>query len=80
MIRVFQLLLAGNTMVFCNAQVIVSCFQVVSSLRVNLAKSELVAIWEWVDKSLVARVLGCKEGSCLLYAWGCLLGLSLGQW
>lgn len=69
-------------MIFCDADVrqlgflrcLLRCFEVVSGLNINLAKSELFGIGDVPDIGNLAWILGCKIG-ILPSAY---LGLSLG--
>ena len=61
-------LFVDDTLIFCEAypeqiryvQLIVLCFEAVSRLRVNLGKSELVAIGEVDNNGELANILGCN--------------------
>ena len=50
-------------------------FEVVSGLKINLGKSELVAVGAVHNIELLVAVLGCKQGSLPMK----YLGLSLGE-
>ena len=79
---VFHLLFAYDTLIFCDAnidQMLILCmmliwFEVVSGLKVNLGKSELVAVGVVHNIELLVAVLGCKQG----YLPMKYLGLPLG--
>jgi hypothetical protein len=52
------------------------CFELVSGLKVNLAKSIIVPVGEVSDIDLLAEFLGCKVGSLPIT----YLGMPLGAW
>ena len=68
---VSHLLFADNTLLFCednrNQLVfwkwIVICFEVVSGLKINLKKSEIIPIGVVEDVDRAAAVFGCKVGN-----------------
>ena len=61
-------LFADDTLIFCEAhlekicyvRLILLCFEAVLGLRVNLGKSEIVAIGEVEDIGALAIILGCS--------------------
>lgn len=67
-VAVSHLQFADDTMIFCEADVrqigylrcILHCFEVVSGLRINLAKSEIFQVGEVRDLENLAWVLGYK--------------------
>lgn len=71
-------------MIFCKAVVkqigylrcIIRCFKVVSSLRTNLAKSEIFQVGEVRDLKNLAWVLGCRIGNLPSSYLGMFLGTS----
>lgn len=81
-IIVSNLQFADDTMIFCDAEAtqlgylrcILSCFEVVLGLKINLAKSELFQVGEDCDIDSLVYILGCKIG-CLPASY---LGLPLG--
>lgn len=77
-VAVFHLRFTNDTMIFCDANVrqlrylrcILKCFEVVSGLNINLAKSEIFQVDENCDMESFAWILGCSHPSYL----GLLLG------
>lgn len=69
--RISHLQFVDDTMIFCDADVcqlgylrcILSCFEAVSSLHINLAKSELFPVGEVSNIENLAWILGCKIGT-----------------
>lgn len=80
--RVSHLQFADDTMIFCDADVmqlgylrcILNCFEAMSSLKVNLAKSELFQVGQISNLESLAWILGCKIGSPPTTYLGLLLG------
>lgn len=80
-VMVSHLQFADDTMIFCDADIcqigylrcILRCFEMVSGLQINFAKSEMLQIGEVREIEDLAWVLGCKIGSLLSY-----LGIPLG--
>lgn len=70
-------------MIFCDADArqvaylrcILTCFEVVSGLKINLTKSEIFQVGDECDIDSLAWILGCKIGSLPAYL-GLLLGAS----
>ena len=79
---VSHLLFADDTLIFCDANIdqllilrmVLIWFEVVSSLKVNLGKSELVVVGAVHNFELVVAVLGCKQGSLPMKYLGLPLG------
>jgi hypothetical protein len=79
-----HLLFADDTLIFCGAQAkhvrnlrcTFLCFEAVSSLRINLGKSELVPIGEVDDVESLAHIMGCRIGSLPMIYLGMPLGAS----
>jgi hypothetical protein len=53
---------------------LLTCFELVSGLKVNLAKLILVPVGEVSDLGVLAEILGCKVGSLLVTYLGMPLG------
>jgi hypothetical protein len=81
-VNISHLLFADDTLVFCGAnpdhlrylRVLFLCFEVVSGLKVNMAKSELVPVGNVVDVEGLADILGCGVSSLPLKYLGLPLG------
>ena len=81
---VSHLLFADDTILFCDADVeqilhvrmLLLCFQAVTSLKVNVSKSELVPIGEVNNVHALAEILGCQIGSLPMIYLGMPLGAS----
>ena len=79
---VFHLLFADDTLIFCEADLdhilflhmILIWFVEVSSLKINLGKSELVPIGVMHNFDLLLNVLGCKQGTLPMKYLGLPLG------
>lgn len=78
-----HLLFADNTLIFreenpdhfCHLGCLFLCFEVVSRLRINLAKSKLVPVGVMDDTEGLDRILGCRVSTLSMK----YLGLPLGQ-
>jgi hypothetical protein len=79
-----HLMFADDTLIFCGAQeeqirhlrCIFLCFEVASSLRINLGKSEIVPIGAVEDVEGLAHLLGCRVASLPMTYLGLPLGVS----
>ena len=90
-LEVSHLLYVDNTILFCDAcpeQVtylrwVLTCFEAVTGLRVNMSKSEMVSIGEVPNLSYLADILSCRLGTLPMTYLGMPLGSSfkaLGVW
>ena len=83
-VRIFHLLFADDTILFCNAsreqllsiRLVLSCFQVFTSLKVNMEKREIVPIREENNMDALANILSCRVGNLPLKYYGMPLGTS----
>jgi len=81
-LTVSHLLFAGDTLNFCGANpeqiifihLVFIWFGVVSGLKVNLGKSELVPVGEVSIIEVLVDILGCKKGSLPMKYLGLALG------
>ena len=81
---VLHLLFADDTIFFCDAEVeqvllvqlLLLCFQAVTGLKVNAAKSEMVPIKEVNNVHALAEILGCRVGALPMTYLGMPLGAS----
>ena len=79
---VSHLLFADDTILFCDAEVeqvlyvrlLLLCFQAMTDLKVNVAKSELVSIGEVNNVHVLAEILGCRVGALPMTYLGMPLG------
>ena len=73
-----------DTILFCDVvveqilhvQLLLLCFQVVTGLKVNVQKSEMVPIGEVNDIHALAEILGCRIGTLPMSYLGMPLGAS----
>ncbi|XP_042965576.1 uncharacterized protein LOC122299388 [Carya illinoinensis] len=83
-IIISHLLFADDTLLFCEAtaghieslKAILLCFEAVSGLKINLAKTEMVAVGEVNNIRGLANILGCVVSSLPLKYLGLPLGAS----
>lgn len=67
-VKVFHLFFVDDTLIFCELDLYsllhlrcsLICFQMMSGLRINLSKTEMVRIGDWRDERELASVLGCN--------------------
>ena len=83
-LSVSHLLFADDTIVFCDVdpeqllhlRMVLSCFEAVTGLGVNMGKSELVLVGEVLNLSQLADILCCRIGSLSMSYLGLPLGAS----
>ena len=81
---VLHLLFADDTILFCDVDVeqilhvrmLLLCFQVVTDLKVNVQKSEMVSIEEVNNVHALTEILGSRFGTLPMSYLGMLLGAS----
>ena len=81
---VSHLLFADDTILFCDAEVehilhvrlLLLCFQAMTGLKVNEAKSEMVPIGEINNVHVLVEILGCMVGALPMTYLGMPLGAS----
>ena len=81
-LMVSHLLFANDTLIFCDtlpSQIgklrdILSSFEAVSELHINLAKSKLVPVGEVLNMGELVALLGCRQSSLPMTYLGLLLG------
>jgi hypothetical protein len=79
---VSHLLFANDKLIFCepkveqlrNLRCLLLCFEVVSGLKINMSKCDIVPIGEVGDIEGLSRILGCGVGSMLFKYLGLPLG------
>jgi hypothetical protein len=82
--NISHLLFADDTLIFCganpdhlrNLRCLFLCFEAVSGLRINLAKSELVHVGNVNNVEGLASILGCRVSSLPMKYLGLPLGAS----
>ena len=73
----------GSLILFCDADVdqilhvwmLLLCFQAVAGLKVYMHKSEIVPIGEVNNMYTLAKIWGCRVGTCLGLILACYWGL-----
>ena len=83
-LRISHLLYADDTILFCDAdpdqllyvRIVLTCFEAVTGLQVNMAKSEMVPVGEVQNISKLADSLCCHIGGLPLSYLGMPLGAS----
>ena len=84
-LQVTHLLFVDNTLVLCDANLgqilflwlVLFWFEVVSELKINMGKSELVPVGVVPNIADMVDVLGCKQGSFPMKYLGLLLGANV---
>ena len=79
-----HLLYADDTILFCDAcpeqlmyiRRVLTCFEAVTGLRVNMSKSEIIPIREVDNLSSLADILSCRIGALPMTYLGMALGAS----
>jgi hypothetical protein len=75
-----HLLFADDTIIFCDADpeqllyihMVLTCFEAVTGLRVNMNKSEMVPVGDAAKLPMLATLLSCNIGSLPMNYLGCL--------
>ncbi|XP_028084329.1 uncharacterized protein LOC114285481 [Camellia sinensis] len=83
-LTVSYLFYADDALIFCDADItqighlrcVLLCFEAVSGLQVNLAKSELIPVGEVARISILTAILGCRVASFPVSYLGLPLGAS----
>ncbi|XP_028061851.1 uncharacterized protein LOC114265286 [Camellia sinensis] len=83
-VTVSHLFYADDALIFCDAKeaqighlrCVLLCFEAVSGLRINLAKSELISVGQVTRSSVLAAILRCKVVSLPVTYLGLPLGAS----
>jgi hypothetical protein len=81
-VMVSHLLFADDTVIFCDADpskiehlgCVLTWFEAISGLRINLGKSEMVPVGEIPNMEELAGILGCKQASLPMKYLGLPLG------
>lgn len=82
-VNILHLLFVNDTLVCCGAKLdhlcylcaLFLCFKVVSGLKINLAKSELVPVGKFENVDGLASILSCGVSSLLMKSWYFIGGL-----